>query len=324
MKALYFERTGSLDQLKLRELPTPVPGPGEALVRIEAAAINPSDPKSVLGKMSETRPPRVPGRDFAGVVVEGPSEWKGKEVFGTGGNLGFGRDGTHAEFAAVPIDALVEKPEDLSFREAAGLGLAYLTAWSGIVDAGQISAKDTVLILGAAGAVGSSAVKIARHFGAKRIIGTLRDEAERARALGVPAQEWLVLGPGSDLGAAVRKLTDGAGADLALNVVGGALFEPVDRALALGGRHVVIASNPAEVTFNLVDFYHREGRLFGVDTLKLSFQQSAEVLRKILPLIKQRVLSAPETEAVPLGEAIAAYEAVLKGTASRKLVLTPA
>jgi len=92
MKALYFRDTGSLDNLRVEnvEVPRIDAHGGEALVRVRAAAINPSDPKSVLGKMSETKPPRVPGRDFAGIVVEGPARWKGKEVFGTGGNLGFG------------------------------------------------------------------------------------------------------------------------------------------------------------------------------------------------------------------------------------------
>ncbi len=105
MKALYFEKTGSLDQLVLKDLPAPKPGPNEALVRIKAAAINPSDPKSVLGKMTETKVPRVPGRDFSGEVIEGPASWRGKEVFGSGGSLGFARDGTHAEYAAIPLEA---------------------------------------------------------------------------------------------------------------------------------------------------------------------------------------------------------------------------
>ena len=92
MKALYFRDTGSLDNLRVEnvEVPRIDARGGEALVRVRAAAINPSDPKSVLGKILETKAPRVPGRDFAGIVVEGPATWKSKEVFGTGGNLGLG------------------------------------------------------------------------------------------------------------------------------------------------------------------------------------------------------------------------------------------
>jgi NADPH:quinone reductase-like Zn-dependent oxidoreductase len=320
MNALYFEKTGSLEQLKLKELPRPSTKSNEALVRIKAAAINPSDPKSVLGKMSETTAPRVPGRDFAGIVMEGPSDWLGKEVFGTGGNLGFGRDGTHAEFAAIPVEALLEKPRDLGFGQAAALGLSYLTSWSALVTAGQAAKEDTVLILGATGAVGSSAVKIARHLGSKRVIGTLRKETDREGARSIPVHDWIVL-DGKSLPQELSSMTNNRGADLILDVVGGTLFEEANQCLAHRGRHVVIASNPAQVSFNLVDFYHREARLIGVDTLKLSFAQSAKILAGILPLVNQGVLAAPEFETITLDQAPQAYQAVLNGTARKKQVI---
>jgi NADPH2:quinone reductase len=194
MKALYFRDTGSLANLRVEnvEVPRIAAHGGEALVRVRAAAINPSDPKNVFGKFSETKVPRVPGRDFAGIVVEGPATWKGKEVFGTGGNLGVGRNGSHAEFVTVPVEALVEKPKQLSFEQAAALALGYLTAWSAIVTAGRVSPNDIVLVLGATGAVGSAAVKIAKHIGAKRVIGVLRKEADRARTAGIPSDDWLL------------------------------------------------------------------------------------------------------------------------------------
>ena len=112
MKALYFRDTGSLANLRVENVEVPrIDAHGaEALVRVRAAAINPSDPKSVLGKILETKAPRVPGRDFAGIVVEGPATWKGKEVFGTGGNLGFGRNGSHAEFVSVPVEPWLKNP----------------------------------------------------------------------------------------------------------------------------------------------------------------------------------------------------------------------
>lgn len=320
MKAIYFRETGALAHLKIETIDTPRINSGEALVQVRAAAINPSDPKNVLGKMGETKPPRVPGRDFAGTVIEGPAAWKGKDVFGTGGNLGFGRDGSHAEFVAVPVEALVEKPKQLSFEQAAAMGLGYLTAWSAIVTAGRVSPDDTALVLGAAGAVGSSAVKIAKHLGAKRIIGTLRTESERAKAAGIPCDDWIALDK-TPLPEGLMSLTAGQGADLILDVVGGPGFEAVSRCLAHRGRHVVIASVEPKVSFNLVDFYHREGRLLGVDTLKLSFAESAEILRGILPLINKGVLTPPEADAIRLEEAPRAYQAVLDGGARRKQVI---
>jgi len=320
MKALYFEKTGSLEHLRLTDRPKPAPGLDEALVQIKAAAINPSDPKNVLGKIAETVPPRIPGRDFAGIVVEGPPSWAGKEVFGTGGHLGFTRDGSHAEYAAVPVAALVEKPKELTFGQTAALGLSYLTAWCAIVEAGRLSKSDVVLVLGASGAVGSSAVKIAKYFQAARILGTIRSGTERQRVVGIPADDWIDLET-EPLPDAVSRRTNGRGADLVLDVVGGSLFQAINRSLARRGRHVVIASNPPEVTLNLVDFYHRESRLIGVDTLKLSYQESAEVLNRLLPLVKAGTLTPPEIKSVSLEEALGSYRAVLDGTAKYKMVI---
>jgi len=96
MRALRFHQTGSLDNLRIEAVSPPEPGASEVLVEVKAAAINPSDVKGVLGKMHETTLPRIPGRDFAGLVVAGPAELVGQSVYGSGGNLGFGRDGSHA------------------------------------------------------------------------------------------------------------------------------------------------------------------------------------------------------------------------------------
>src|SRR5438309_6410063 len=322
MEALYFRETGSLANLRVEnvEVPRIDAHGGEALVRVRAAAINPSDPKSVLGKISETKPPRVPGRDFAGIVVAGPAAWTGEEVFGTGGNLGFGRNGSHAEFVSVPVEALVEKPKQLSFEQAAALGLGYLTAWSAIVTAGRVSPNDIVLVLGATGAVGSAAVKIAKHIGARRVIGVLRNEANRARIAGIPSDDWLVLEK-EPLPQGLFEATQGKGADLVLDMVGGSSFELVNQCLAHRGRHVVIASIESRVSFSLVDFYHREGQLIGVDTLKISFAESAGVLRGILPLVNAGILTPPELDTITIEQGPRAYQAVLDGRAGRKQVI---
>src|SRR6202453_2295380 len=177
MRAMQFDKVGSLDYLKIVDTPKPRPVSGEVLVRIKAAGINPNDVKNVLGKMHETSVPRIPGRDFAGVVVEGPSEWINREVFGSGGNLGFGRDGTHAEFVTVPVTALNPLPKNLTFEQAAAMGVAYLTAWAAVVTTARIQAGETILITGTTGAVGDAAAKIAKKQGA-RVIGTERRHSD--------------------------------------------------------------------------------------------------------------------------------------------------
>jgi NADPH:quinone reductase len=123
MRALRIHKTGDLAGLRVEQVPTPTPGPGELLVRVRAAAINPSDVKNVQGKMHQTTVPRTPGRDFAGVVEAGAKDLEGQEVFGSGGDLGFTRDGSHAAYVVIPREAVVAKPASLSFEQAAAVGV---------------------------------------------------------------------------------------------------------------------------------------------------------------------------------------------------------
>src|SRR5438270_621800 len=129
MKALRFHQFGSFQNLKVETLPDPKPKPGEVLVQIRAASLNPSDAKNVLGRMQGTTLPRTPGRDFAGIVIEGPAAMIGMEVWGSGGDLGFERDGTHAESILLPAGGVRPKPKNLSFEEAAAVGVNFVTAW---------------------------------------------------------------------------------------------------------------------------------------------------------------------------------------------------
>lgn len=110
MKAIQFSEFGDPSKLQLVSLPDPVADEATAVIRIKAASVNPSDVKNVAGLMEHTSLPRVPGRDFSGIVEQGPAAWIGAEVWGTGGDIGFLRDGTHAELIAFPIGALQRKP----------------------------------------------------------------------------------------------------------------------------------------------------------------------------------------------------------------------
>jgi NADPH:quinone reductase len=168
MKALRFEKYGPPSVLSIQELPVPDLKPGEVLVELHASAINPSDVKNVAGVFRASLP-RIPGRDFAGVVVAG-GDRKGKEVWGSGAGFGVSRDGTHAQYIAVSSDGLSEKPAGLSMEEASTVGVPYLTAWSGLVDAANIQPGETVLITGALGAVGRAATQIA-HWKKAKVIG---------------------------------------------------------------------------------------------------------------------------------------------------------
>jgi NADPH:quinone reductase-like Zn-dependent oxidoreductase len=322
MRALKFHQTGSLDDLHIEEVTVPTPAAGEVLVEVKAAAINPSDVKNVQGKMHETTVPRIPGRDFAGTVVKGPDDLLGQSVFGSGGNLGFGRDGSHAEYLAVPATAVSPLPKNLSFEQAAGMGVAYMTAWAALINAAQIQAGETVLILGTTGAVGSAAARIAHKAGA-RVIGTSRKASDIPAANFVPVDDWINL-EAVDLATGARALTNGRGADIVFDVVGGAMFEQCLAALAWRGRQVAISSSPEpRVSFNLVDFYHNESRLLGVDSLKLSFEESAEILRRLTLGIEAGTFPPPAVETFPLEEGLRLYRDIEESRIKTKPILIP-
>jgi NADPH2:quinone reductase len=322
MHALRFEKAGSLDELSIRDIAMPKPAAGEVLVQVKAAAINPSDIKNVQGKMHGTTVPRTPGRDFAGVVVEGPEELMGKSVFGSGGNLGFGRDGSHAEFLTVPAAAVLPLPHNASFEQGAGIGVAYMTAWAALVNSARIRSGETVLITGTMGNVASIATRIAHRLGAK-VFGTVRSTADLAKVGDLPVEAWIDL-QATGLADGVRAATAGRGVDVVFDVIGGALFEKCLQSLAWRGRQVVIASNPEpRVNFNLVDFYHNESRLFGVDSLKLDFEEAAEILHSLTPLIESGELPLPKVETYPLAQAPELYRGLASSTIRGKPVLIP-
>ena len=127
-----------------------------------------------------------------------------------------------------------------------------------------------------------------------------------------------------ELPAAVLAATADRGVDVAFDLVGGALFEPCLKSLAHGGRQVAISSNPdPRVSFNLVDFYHRELRLFGVDSLKITFEQAAKIFQGLTPGIEDGTLQPPATRTVPFSGIIEAYRLLSEGKVREKLILVP-
>ena len=296
---------------------------GEVLIEVHAAAVNRSDVLNARGSFPFTTLPRIPGRDFAGIVVEGPEELVGKEVWGTGGGeLGFIRDGSHARYLAVSRNSVVPKSGTLSLEEAGASGLAYLTAGSALLELGDVSEGETILVTGAAGGVGSAAVMIARWKEA-RVIGAIKDESERpmAQRAGV---DVIVDTSREALTDAVKAATGGGGADLVLDAVGGAVFEPALNSLDEKGRMVVITTTPDKqhVSFNLFDFYRKGLRLFGLMTSFLGTEGSAAVLKILVPGFDDGSLRAPAiAERYPLEQAGTAYARVESGEVAGRVLL---
>jgi NADPH:quinone reductase len=275
------------------------------------------------GSFPFTTLPRIPGRDFAGIVVEGPRELVGTEVWGTGGGeLGFTRDGTHAQYIVLPKAAVVPKPDSLSLEEAAASGLAYVTAASALLELGGVRAGETVLVTGAAGGVGSAAVRIARWKGA-HVIGAIKDDSERETAQRVGV-EMIVDASREAVSEATMAATDGRGVELILDAVGGPLFEPSLNSLGEKGRMVVITTTPGErrVSFDLLDFYRKGLRLFGLMTSFWDAEGSAAVLKDLLPGFDEGVLRAPTiAERYPLERVETAYARVGSGEVAGRVLL---
>ena len=315
MRTLEFETYGPPEVLKFKEVKKPEPGGGEVLIEIRAAAINPSDVKNVAGHFSSPVP-RVPGRDFAGVVVAGEAAL-GQEVWGSGPGFGVVRDGAHTEYIVMPREWVSKKPESLSMEEAAAIGVPYLTAWSALVRTGAVEPGETVLIVGVTGAVGRAATQIA-HWRGARVIGACRSTGGASEA------DAVIDVTAAELDKEVRALTDGRGVDLVLDAVGAHMFEPSLKCLRPEGRQIAITSSiERRVSFDLIDFYRNRSRLLGVNTMALTGAGTAEMLDELRRGFEEGHLRPPAVSTWPLERAVEAYEAVGRGGAYAKQVLVP-
>lgn len=276
-----LQKAASIDELVLHVEPDAelACGADEVVVEVRAAGVNRSDVSAALGRMPQAMWPRTPGREWAGVVLQGPAELVGREVFGAGGDLGITRDGTHASRLAVHRDAAVMKPDALSLTEAGALGVPFVTALEGFHRAGMPRADDVVLVMAANGKVGQAAAQIAAMHGA-RVFGVTR-RAEAFAQGHCPVR--MIDASHEDVAAIVRDETGGQGADIVFNTVGSPYFAAANAAMAHGGRQILIATIERNVPFDIFAFYRGRHSFFGVDSLALDARASAALLRALLP-----------------------------------------
>lgn len=313
MKALRFHQFGLPSVLSMEDLPSPPVAAGEVLIQVKASSINPSDIGIVAGRF-KSQLPMTPGRDFSGVVVRGEG-WEGKEVWGSGAGFGVTRPGAHAEFVAVPATWLSEKPKSLTYEQAAAVGVPYLAAWQSLVDVGQLQPDERVLITGSNGAVGRAAAQLA-HWRKAFVIGA--DITDAANDVDV-----FINLKHSDLQAETQVATQGEGVDLVLDTVGASLFESCLLTLRRGGRQIVIASAAKpQVEFNLVDFYHNELQLFGVDTMASTGPENAVRMNQLRDLFDGGYLQPPAIHVSDFGHAREVYASVGEKKTLDKQVLT--
>jgi NADPH2:quinone reductase len=243
MQAWLCENPVGVDALAWKELPTPQPAQGQVLIRIEAASLNFPDLLIVQNKYQMKPPlPFVPGSEFAGVIEalgEGVSGLSvGQRVACLPGTGGFG---THA---LAPAKLCLPWPEGFGAVDAASFIMTYATSHHALIDRGQLKAGETVLVLGAAGGVGTAAIQIAKAMGARVIAAaSSADKCELCRRQGADAT---INYSGADLREQIKALTDGKGPDVIYDPVGGDFAEPAFRSIAWRGRYLVVgfASGP--------------------------------------------------------------------------------
>lgn len=237
MRAIVCRTLGPPENLAIEELPDPAAGDGEAVVAVRAAALNFPDGLQIRGEYQFQPPmPFVPGSEIAGVVE---SSGPGLEGFAPGDRvMGIPGIGGLAERAAVRGDALRRIPDGMDFHTAAGFPMVYTTAWHALKQRARLAPGETLLVLGAAGGVGSAAVELGRVAGA-RVIAAAGSPAKLDFARRFEPDELLDYGDG-ELKEKVKALTGGRGADVIFDPVGGDLFDQCCRCIDWNGRLLVI------------------------------------------------------------------------------------
>lgn len=240
MRALILREFGS--PLELDDIPTPVAGPGQVLVRVHASGVNPLDTKIFAGKAAhaERRLPAVPGLDMAGTVVavgDGVNGFApGDEVYGMTGGVGE-LQGSLAEYAAVDARLLARKSARLTMRESAALPLVAITAWEGLVDRAGVREGMKVLVHGGAGGIGHVAIQIARARGARVFATGSQRSLEIIESLGATPIDYTR----TDHTAYVAEHTDGEGFDVVFDTVGGPTLDKSFASVRTYTGHVVSA-----------------------------------------------------------------------------------
>lgn len=241
MRAVIMRAFGAPEDAVVETLPSPEPGPGEVVVRTRAAGVNYPDLLVVQGKYQHKPPlPFTPGKELAGEIVsvgEGVTAWTpGDRV------MAQVEYGAFAEEVVAGEDQCFALPDGMSFTDAAAMGLVYQTAWFALLDRGGFTPGETVLVLGATGGVGMAAIQLAKALGGTVLAGvTTMSKAEAAREAGADhIIDLSVEDLRNGLRDQVHAATDGRGADVCIDPLGGDPFDAAMRALAWCGRMVVV------------------------------------------------------------------------------------
>jgi NADPH:quinone reductase-like Zn-dependent oxidoreductase len=297
MMALRAHARGGAEQLVYEQAPAPVPGPGEALVAVRAAAITFAEltwDESWTTADGRDRTPVIPAHEMSGVVTDlGPGAGgfaAGDEVYGL---VQFDHDGAAAEYVAVPAAELAAKPRSASHAEAATLPLAALTAWQALVDHAAVEPGERVLVHGGAGGVGVYAVQLASILGAE-VTATGRD-GQGDFVLGLGASEFLVTGTD---GTADYAAAAADGFDVVIDTVGGAVLDASYDLVRPNGRLVTLVAPPSQ---------ERAAERW-IDAMFFIVTPDAAELTELAELVDDGRLAPVVSQTFPLSEGRQAFE----------------
>jgi len=342
VRAVVFTEFGGPEVLRAEEVPTPEPGPGEALLAVKACGLNHLDLWVRRGPATTPIPmPHILGADVAGTVAKvgsgiqglpvglpvtvNPSLWCGvceycrmgeESLCMKFGLLGDDRNGGYAELCVVPVQNLMPIPPGFSFEEVAAVPLVFLTAWRMLVTKAQVRAGDDVLVIGAGGGVSSAAIQIAKLHGA-RVFATSGSSSklQKAKALGA---DILINHKQEAFDEVVRGQTNGRGVDIVVENVGEATFAKSLASLRKGGKLVTCGrTSGSRAELDISDIYWRQIEILG------STMGNVREFETVMRLIWRRQLKPVVDRVLPLHEARRAHEILEHQRQFGKVILVP-
>jgi len=322
MRALVCNEYGPPELLQIEQLQDPVAGEGEVLVDVAAAGINFPDVLAIAGKYQVKTPlPFVPGNEAAGTII---ALGDGVTRFSVGDKVVFNsKGGAFAEQCVADQNTTMPMPDGLSFEQAAGFTVTYGTSYHALKQSADLKAGETVLVLGAAGGVGITAVEIAKAMGARVIAAASTDEKlEFAKEAGA---DELINYSRQSLKETVKELTGGNGADVVYDPVGGELAEQAFRATAWHGRYLVIGFACGDIpAFSANIALLKEASIIGVwwgtwaaKNPKLQIRN----MQELALMIKDGILTPRVTESHRLEDFRQAFAAITERRARGKVIL---
>ncbi|MEK7667134.1 MAG: NAD(P)H-quinone oxidoreductase [Gemmatimonadota bacterium] len=334
MRAIVISRPGGPEVLEIREVPRPVAGPGEILVRVRAAGLNRADVLQRKGQYPAPAgvPADIPGLEYAGTVAELGPAVPGAETPAVSAHapavgqrvMGLVAGGAYAEYLVTPAETAIAVPGAWGWAEAAAVPEAFLTAYDALVRQMRLAAGESVLIHAVSSGVGTAAVQIAKAWGA-RTLGTSRsaDKLARAMPLGL---DVAIDTSREDFAEVVRRETDGCGVDVVLDLVGGPALDGNLRALATRGRMIVVgltAGRSAPLDLGLV--LTKRLTIVGTALRSRSPDEKAALTRdfahEVLPLFAAGRLRPVLDRTFPMAEVAEAHGVMEASAHFGKLVL---